>query len=46
MAQVAAAIWMTDAETIRIVCFRSVAEYVYGLLCDAAEPGGEVGYFA
>ncbi|MEQ8294354.1 MAG: sarcosine oxidase subunit gamma family protein [Roseovarius sp.] len=46
MAQVAAAVWMTDAGTIRIVCFRSVAEYVYGLLCDAAEPGGEVGYFA
>ncbi|MGR3382551.1 sarcosine oxidase subunit gamma [Roseovarius indicus] len=46
MAQVAAAVWMTDAETIRVVCFRSVAEYVFGLLCDAAEPGGEVGYFA
>ncbi|MEQ8876991.1 MAG: sarcosine oxidase subunit gamma family protein [Phycisphaerales bacterium] len=46
MAQVAAAVWMTDATTIRVVCFRSVAEYVYGLLCDAAEPGGEVGFFA
>lgn len=46
MAQVAAAVWMTDATTIRVVCFRSVAEYVYGLLCDAAQPGGEVGFLA
>ena len=45
MAQVAAAFWMTGAGTIRVVCFRSVAEYVFGLLKDAAEPGGEVGYF-
>lgn len=44
MAQVAAAFWMEDAETIRIICFRSVAEYVFGLLKDAAEPGGEVGF--
>ncbi|MEL7280306.1 MAG: sarcosine oxidase subunit gamma family protein [Pseudomonadota bacterium] len=46
MAQVAAAFWMTDAGTFRIICFRSVAEYVFGLLKDAAEPGGEVGFFA
>ena len=45
MAQVAAAFWMLDEETIRIVCFRSVAEYVFGLLKDAAEPGSEVGFF-
>ncbi len=45
MAQVAAAFWMVDAETVRVVCFRSVAGYVFGLLCDAAEPGGEVGFF-
>ncbi len=45
MAQVAAAFWMVDAETVRIICFRSVAEYVFGLLKDAAEPGGEVGFF-
>ena len=31
-------------ETIRVVCFRSVAHYVFGLLADAAEPGGEVGF--
>lgn len=46
MAQVAAAFWMVDAETIQIVCFRSVALYVFNLLKDAAEPGSEVGYFA
>lgn len=45
MAQVAAAFWMQDEETIRIICFRSVADYVFGLLRDAAEPGGEVGFF-
>mgnify|MGYP001800134512 CR=1 FL=1 len=45
MAQVAAAFWMTDAQTVRIICFRSVADYVFGLLKDAAEPGGEVGFF-
>lgn len=45
MAQVAAALWMTDEETVQVVCFRSVAEYVFNLLRDAAEPGGEVGAF-
>ena len=45
MAQVPAAFWMIDEETIRIVCFRSVADYVFGLLKDAAEPGSEVGFF-
>ena len=45
MAQVAAAFWMLDDETVRIICFRSVADYVFGLLKDAAEPGSEVGFF-
>ncbi len=45
MAQVPAAFWMVDETTIRIVCFRSVADYVFKLLKDAAEPGGEVGHF-
>ncbi len=44
-AQVAAAFWMVDEETVRVVCFRSVAEYMFNLLKDAAEPGGEVGFF-
>ncbi|MEL7255243.1 MAG: sarcosine oxidase subunit gamma family protein [Pseudomonadota bacterium] len=45
-AQVAAAFWLVDDETVRVVCFRSVAEYMFNLLKDAAEPGGEVGFFA
>jgi sarcosine oxidase subunit gamma len=45
MAQVAAAFWMVDEETFRIVCFRSVAEYVFSLLKVAAQPDSEVGFF-
>ena len=45
MAQVPAAVWMPDEETVQVVCFRSVAEYVFNLLKDAAEPGGEVAAF-
>jgi len=45
MAQVPAAFWMDDAETFRIVCFRSVAAYMFGLLKTAAMPGSEVIYF-
>ncbi|WP_101068244.1 sarcosine oxidase subunit gamma [Roseovarius salinarum] len=44
LAQVAAAIWMPDAQSLQVICFRSVAGYVHDLLCDAAAPGGEVGY--
>ena len=44
MAQVPAALWMTDPRTVRIVCFRSVAAYVFDLLKGAASPGSEVGY--
>jgi len=42
MAQIPAAIWMPDAETVHIVCFRSVAEYTFNLLRDAVAEGGEV----
>ena len=45
MAQVPAAIWMTDEETFQIICFRSVAEYVFSLLKVAAQPDSEVGVF-
>ncbi len=45
MGQVAAAFWMVDEGTVRVVCFRSVARYVFGLLEDAGLPGGEVGLF-
>ncbi len=45
MAQIAAAFWMTSEKQIEIVCFRSVAQYAFDLLKDAAEPRGEVGAF-
>ncbi|WP_146587749.1 sarcosine oxidase subunit gamma [Puniceibacterium confluentis] len=44
-AQVAAAVWLVDDAEARIVCFRSVAPYMFALLCTAAAPGGEVGMF-
>ena len=45
LAQVPAAFWMRDGETFQIICFRSVAQYVFDLLKVAAQPGSEVGYF-
>ncbi len=45
MAQVPAAFWMRDADTFQIVCFRSVARYMFDLLKVAAQPGSEVGHF-
>lgn len=44
-AQVAAAFWFTAPDTVEIVCFRSVAQYVFDLLSNAAHPGADVGYF-
>ncbi|MCA1334848.1 sarcosine oxidase subunit gamma [Pseudooceanicola marinus] len=43
--QVSAAIWMPAPGRIEVVCFRSVADYVFTLLRDAARPGSEVGLF-
>jgi len=45
LAQAAAAFWMLDDQTAEVVCFRSVAGYVYGVLKQAAAPGAQVGYF-
>ncbi len=45
LAQVAGAFWMDDAESFRVVCFRSVADYVFKLLKVAAQPGSEVGFY-
>lgn len=45
MAQVPAAFWMRDDETFELICFRSVAGYVFDLLSNAAKPGSEVGAF-
>ena len=45
LAQVPAAIWFRNDSTAELICFRSVAEYVWGLLVNAAEPGADVGHF-
>ncbi|MEO0992016.1 MAG: sarcosine oxidase subunit gamma family protein [Pseudomonadota bacterium] len=45
LAQVAAALWMTDEATAHVVAFRSVAQYVFDLLQTAARPGSEVAFF-
>lgn len=43
-AQVPAAFWMKDQSHATIICFRSVAQYMFDLLRTASAPGGEVGY--
>ena len=45
LAQVAAAFWFETEGEARLICFRSVADYVFGLLKHAAQPGSEVGHF-
>lgn len=45
MAQIAAALWMPAESEIVVVCFRSVAQYAFDLLKDAAAPGGEASLF-
>ena len=42
-AQVAAAIWISAPDTATLICFRSVAGYMFDLLCTAAAPGSEPG---
>lgn len=44
-AQVAAAIWMSGEDEVTLVCFRSLAQYMFELLSTAALPGGEVGHY-
>lgn len=44
-AQVAAAVWMSEDDRFTLVCFRSVARYVFDLLSTLARPGAEVGLF-
>ena len=39
--QVAAAIWVANEDEMRLVCFRSVAQYMFDLLTTAALPGSE-----
>ncbi len=45
LAQVPAAFWLTGEDDFQVVCFRSVAEYVFGLLKNAAHPKAGVGFF-
>lgn len=42
MAQVPAALWMCDEQTFQIICYRSVAEYVFELLKRAGQHGSQV----
>jgi len=46
MAQVPVAFWIDEDQCFHIIAFRSVAQYVFGLLKEAAQNGAEVGYFA
>lgn len=46
LAQVPGAFWMPQAGEMRVICFRSMARYVFDLLGTAAAPGSGVGYFA
>lgn len=43
-AQVPAAFWMPDQATVQIVCFRSVARYMFDVLNVAAQAGSEVNH--
>ncbi|QPM89989.1 sarcosine oxidase subunit gamma [Pseudooceanicola algae] len=45
LGQVAAAFWCPVPGRIELVCFRSVAEYVFTILCDAAREDGIVGLY-
>lgn len=42
--QVPAAIWFETETEARVICFRSVAQYVFDLLALSAKEGGAVGY--
>ena len=45
LGQVAAAIWREGEDRWTLVCFRSVAGYVWGVLETVSKPGGEVGLY-
>ena len=42
VAQVAGAIWLSDETTAHLICFRSVATYMFEVLSRSAMPGSEV----
>mgnify|MGYP000264923644 CR=1 FL=1 len=45
-AQVAAAFWLDEADVFHVVCFRSVAAYMFNLLSTAAHPQAQVGVYS
>lgn len=45
-AQIAAAIWFEAEDRATLVCFRSVAQYMFDLLSAAAAPGSEPGLYS
>ncbi|MBF9042164.1 sarcosine oxidase subunit gamma [Rhodobacterales bacterium HKCCE4037] len=45
LAQVAGAFWLKDNGHATVICFRSVAQYVFDLLKTASKEGGEPGYY-
>ena len=45
LGQVAGAFWLVDDTTLQVICFRSVAAYVYGVLTDAADKTAQIRYF-
>lgn len=46
LAQVPAAVFFSSETRAELICFRSVADYAFGVLCHAAQPGSAVGHFA
>ncbi|MFW8636836.1 sarcosine oxidase subunit gamma [Cribrihabitans pelagius] len=45
LAQVAGAFWMEEDGSFKVICFRSVGEYVFKLLSSAAHPQSKVGVY-
>ncbi|MEM9707593.1 MAG: sarcosine oxidase subunit gamma family protein [Pseudomonadota bacterium] len=45
IAQIAGALWMREPQVAEVFVFRSMAQYAFDLLSNAAEPGGKVGHF-
>ncbi|MFT4716734.1 MAG: sarcosine oxidase subunit gamma [Paracoccaceae bacterium] len=44
LGQLAVAFWLSDAETMHVVCFRSVGAHVYAWLCNASQKGTLPGF--
>ncbi len=43
LGQIPSAFWMENEEAFKVVCFRSVAKYMYDQLCFCSAKGSEVG---